>query len=140
MEINQRLIPAPPILQANSTTNSAAKQFPIGHGFVAENVKGQLILWGGAQKQPDGQFNPLPQNVMYSFTPHDLSGVWEVMEATGEVHPGNFDAAYIVLDSKIYIQGGEEMHYGTKPGHFETSKIHFPPSEGVSEVSERANE
>ena len=28
------------------------------------------------------------------------------------------------------------MHYGTKPGHFETSKIHFP----TSEVSERANE
>ena len=24
-------------------------------------------------------------------------------------------------------------HYGTKPGHFETSKIHFPTSEGVSE-------
>ena len=31
------------------------------------------------------------------------------------------------------------VHYGTKPGHFETSKIHFPTSEGVSEVSERAN-
>ena len=31
-------------------------------------------------------------------------------------------------------------HYGTKPGHFETSIIHFPTSEGVSEVSERANE
>ena len=32
------------------------------------------------------------------------------------------------------------MHYGTKPGHFETSKIHSPTSEGVSEVSERASE
>ena len=32
------------------------------------------------------------------------------------------------------------LHYGTKPGHFETSKIHFPTNEGVSEVSERANE
>ena len=31
-------------------------------------------------------------------------------------------------------------HYGTKPGQFKTSKIHFPTSEGVSEVSERANE
>ena len=30
-------------------------------------------------------------------------------------------------------------HYGTKPGHFVTSKIHFPTSEGVSEVSERGN-
>ena len=34
----------------------------------------------------------------------------------------------------------ERMHYGTKPGHFETSKIHIPTSEGVSEVSERVNE
>ena len=32
------------------------------------------------------------------------------------------------------------MHYGTKPGHFEISKIHFPTSEGVSEVSERRSE
>ena len=31
-------------------------------------------------------------------------------------------------------------HYGTKPGQFETSIIHFPTSEGVSEVSERASE
>ena len=32
------------------------------------------------------------------------------------------------------------VHYGTKPGHFETSIIHFPTSEGLSEVSEQANE
>ena len=31
--------------------------------------------------------------------------------------------------------GNSTMHYGTKPGHFETSIIHFPTSEGVSEVS-----
>ena len=30
------------------------------------------------------------------------------------------------------------LHYGTKPGHFETLKIHFPTSEGVSKVSERS--
>ena len=34
----------------------------------------------------------------------------------------------------------EGRHYGTKPGHFETSKIHFPTSEGVSKVNEQANE
>ena len=34
----------------------------------------------------------------------------------------------------------EPFHYGTKPGHFETSKIHCPTSEGVSEVSEWVNE
>ena len=30
-------------------------------------------------------------------------------------------------------------HYGTKPGHSGSSKIHFPTSEGVSKVSDRAN-
>ena len=29
--------------------------------------------------------------------------------------------------------GGSEAHYGTKPGHFEISKIHFPTSKGVKE-------
>ena len=37
-------------------------------------------------------------------------------------------------------ESDEAPHYGTKPGHFDTLKIHFPTSEGVSEVSERANE
>ena len=32
------------------------------------------------------------------------------------------------------------LHYGTKLGHLETSKIHFPRSEGVSKVSKRVNE
>ena len=35
-------------------------------------------------------------------------------------------------------EGGR--HCGTKPGHFETSKIHFPTSEGVSKESKRAGE
>ena len=32
------------------------------------------------------------------------------------------------------------VHYGTKPSDFETLTIDFSTSEGVSEVSERANE
>ena len=47
------------------------------------------------------------------------------------------------ISSPASFPNGVTLHYGTKPGHFETSKIHFPTSEGVSEVSEvseRANE
>ena len=33
----------------------------------------------------------------------------------------------------------ERKHYGTKPGHLETLRIHFLTSEGVSEVSEQAS-
>ena len=35
---------------------------------------------------------------------------------------------------------GAPFHYGTIPGNFETLKIQFPTSEGVSEVSKRAIE
>ena len=31
------------------------------------------------------------------------------------------------------------LHYGTKPGHFETSKIHFPMSERSERASERVS-
>ena len=40
----------------------------------------------------------------------------------------------------VCLLAHSRTHYGTKPGQFETSKIHFPTSEGVSEVNERANE
>ena len=42
--------------------------------------------------------------------------------------------------ARLYLDSTRPTHYGTKTGHFETSKIHFPTSDGVSEVSERANE
>ena len=37
------------------------------------------------------------------------------------------------------ILEAEPLHSGTKPGHFESSIIHFPTIEGMSEVSERAS-
>ena len=36
------------------------------------------------------------------------------------------------------LQSGT-LHYGTKPGHFETSKIHFPTSERGERMSERTS-
>ena len=42
--------------------------------------------------------------------------------------------------SSFFSDVMEAVHFGTNPGHFETLRIHFPMSEGVSEVSERANE
>ena len=44
------------------------------------------------------------------------------------------------FSGKITTKTRTWWHYGTKPGHFETYKIHFPTCEGVSEVSERANQ
>ena len=47
--------------------------------------------------------------------------------------------------SRLHVAAGEwgagesGAAQWTKPGHFETSKIHFPTSEGVSVVSKRAN-
>jgi len=41
----------------------------------------------------------------------------------------------LVMHFVVFISITTTTHYGTKPGHFETSKIHFLTSEGVSEVS-----
>ena len=38
------------------------------------------------------------------------------------------------------LKPSKPYHWGTKPGHFETSIIPFPTSEAVSKVSERASE
>ena len=44
---------------------------------------------------------------------------------------------WATTDMAFWQQLTTTTHYGTKPGHFETSKIHFPTSK---EVSERTNE
>ena len=59
----------------------------------------------------------------------EVAGKVVLGEATNEVE--------VVGEELILVT---PFHYGTKSGHFETLKIHFPTSEGVSEVSERANE
>ena len=41
---------------------------------------------------------------------------------------------------RLALKAWTKPHYGTKLGHFQTLRIHFSTSEGVSEVSERANE
>ena len=46
----------------------------------------------------------------------------------------------IRLATTALLTAKTEAHYVTKLGNFETSKIYFPTSEGVSEVSERASE
>ena len=79
----------------------------MGEGFTAANLDGQLIVWGGCQEQPDGEYSRLSDNVVYSFTPVNLSGKWKVMPATGSVHSGSFHPAFAALDSKIYIFGGQ---------------------------------
>ena len=48
------------------------------------------------------------------------------------------DLIHSAVSKQETEKGVRGMHYGTKPGHIETSKIHFPTSEEVSEVSERA--
>ena len=49
-------------------------------------------------------------------------------------HPPLIQWWSFLMTIASYIQ--ITAHYGTKPGHFKTSIIHFPTSEGVSKVSE----
>ena len=65
--------------------------------------------------EEDGGFEVLPTNLIYS---RDLSGDlnpvddftsgWSVKEASGEIHPGSFNAAFITLEDgeTVYMFGG----------------------------------
>ena len=64
----------------------------------------------------------------------------------GDIIDMIFQSCSIFTPCQKRMKGGNKrrmtqaVHYGTKPGHFEKSKIHFPMSEEVSEVSERVDE
>ena len=64
---------------------------------------------------------------------------WRRDHLGGAVITVNADGVRVVSETATASAEVKRMHCGTKPGHFETLKIHFPTSEGVSEVSERAN-
>ena len=97
MSFQQRLIFTPPIF--NWTFDKPAERFPIGINFVAANIGGQAIIWGGSQRGS----RILPGDVVHSFTPTNES--WNVMDATGSIHPDIRTNAFAVLNSKIYIFG-----------------------------------
>ena len=79
--IQQRLIFTPPIFKEERSKEKApAEQYPIGEGFVAANLHGRAILWGGMQVQmPTDHRDVLPKNVVYSYTPDERDGKWETM-------------------------------------------------------------
>ena len=82
--------------------------------------------------------NGLP-NIPNNGLPNNPHGFVSMPNTTSA---GNVVSSLTLNTSGNSFIGGvfAAAHYGTKPGHFETSKIHFPTSEGVSEVSERGNE
>ena len=55
-------------------------------------------------------------------------------ERTGGLVAEKKDDQLFFVDAAPDV-AAKTAHYGTKPGQFETSKIHFPTSEGVSGVS-----
>ena len=84
----------------------------VGEREVGEEKKIERIGWGGDKK--------ISINAVLSFKHDEMNTIVEIS-----------------FGNRVNFLKG--THYGTKPGHFETSKIYFPTSEGVSEVSERAN-
>ena len=63
---------------------------------------------------------------------------WRRDHLGGAVITVNADGVRVVSETATASAEVKRMHCGTKPGHFETLKIHFPTSEGVSEVSGRS--
>ena len=102
--IRLQLLDAPPIDEEewNSTD-----QHPIGEGFICEQLDDKIVIWAGCQKQRDGRWTPLPNDVVYCFSPSaNNNGTWNTIPATGSIHPGRMRAASTTVGSLIYIIGG----------------------------------
>ena len=63
--------------------------------------------------------------------------VWRKADRIDDVF-GSTGSGRTIIDVLADLE--QTTHYGTKLGHFETSNIHFPMSEGVSERCERTSE
>ena len=80
--------------------------FPGGEYFIAANIDGQIVVWGGQQYNSD-----LPTDVIYVLTltrnpAGKIVSDWQVKPALGEVHPGTWTAAFVAYRPHIYIHGG----------------------------------
>ena len=99
-------IPSPPIFHRDW---DSATRFPMGGRLVSAFLDDKIIFWGGVQKQSDGQWMDLPDDVIYTYqlprssTPN---GEWKVVTAAGPIHPGSVSAASVVCDNTLFLMGG----------------------------------
>jgi len=114
LSLDLRLIDSPLIIKENwkdEQTGQAAPRFPGGSGVVAEFFGDRLIVWGGSQRQKNGDYLALPYDVVYSFQlPKDdkSDGVWKAIKATGDIHPGFHWAASTFNNGALFIFGGHK--------------------------------
>ena len=81
--IKTNLLPLPPIYASNW---ESANRFPVGAEFVNVFLNGEILIWGGMQKQIDGKNSHLPDDVIYTYKPPPspfIAGEWNVKKVTG---------------------------------------------------------
>ena len=85
-----------------------SKQFSGGTNFIAGNINGQLVVWGGRYGDA-----PQPCRDVYIFriksdpSSSKLLGTWQITTAMGEIHPGRVGAASTVNEQSLFIFGGK---------------------------------
>ena len=87
--------------------------FPGGHNFIAANIEGKIVVWGGQQVRA------LPLDVVYVLTlTRDPAGKiissWKAKQASGDIHPGSSGAAFVAFGPNIYLHGGRTDSAATK--------------------------
>ena len=81
-----------------------ASRWPVGEGFVAHPIDSEILIWGGIQKQPNGNLENLPRDVIFIF--NVKSKEWKTIQASGDIPPHPFLTASVLLEDTIYIFGG----------------------------------
>ena len=76
----------------------------MGKNFVAEEIDGEIVVWGGVQRQPDSSYVNLPPDLVFVYHPPD--DFWRVIPATGDIPSHSVHCASAVVDQLLFVFGG----------------------------------
>ena len=86
--------------------SQSGRPIPAGQTNVAATLGNKIVLWGGAQRDSDGNFSHLSKNLIFTLQLSEGVWEWKTLEARGDIHPGQLGAAFAVHQHAVYIMGG----------------------------------
>ena len=117
----RRQIHLPPTFKENWANS---QQWPVACGFVAYEINGLIYCWGGKQRQPTGNYEKLPADIIHCFNPEDQT--WTKIEASGDIPLVSWFSAGVVLECLLYVFGGSSVsEYGNDIYSFSPSSRAF---------------
>ena len=77
---------------------------PFGRSIVTTALNGKLVLW--TEEEPKKVHTLTIDS--HSIDAEKITGKWNTLDATGDIHPGIANPAHLVHDQTIFICGGSD--------------------------------